>query len=287
MDSEQPFMNKEYNSLEDNQYPKSEEINTTPYSKTNENPSDIYLVQQIPQNDYPAPPQGINANTPYNMQYQNSSNFPQYDNNLEKNGINQQEIDYSKYNNINQLPHRGIKQVDDNTFFVSSKCCDKIFPIIWILISLLISSVVFWTKEIKAITMTISIFGGASTLIGFVMLFRWYHGYYFQTNPNNITLKEAAWCCKKSTIYLAGHISSINFDVKNNINKKGKLWYSYSVTINQNIRFPQEQVIFLGADYSHLYTEEEIGFFNYIMNSHIRKNLKNQIMVNQNVLFDD
>ena len=115
MDTEQPFFNNDYNSIEENQYRNPQEINTTLNSGINDNPSDIYLdkIQNI-QNDSPAPPQMEN-NQPSNiLQYQNSSDFPRYENK-----INQTQIDYSKYNNINQLSHLGIKQANSNKFYVS------------------------------------------------------------------------------------------------------------------------------------------------------------------------
>ena len=272
MDTEQPFFNNAYHSIEENQYPNPQEINTTLNSGINDNPSDIYLdkIQNI-QNDSPAPPQMENNQPSDDLQYQNSSDFPQYENK-----INQTQIDYSKYNNINQLPHRGIKQVDDNTFYVTKKCCEKLAPIFWILISLIFVSVIIWA-EVNAGTIISCIFGSFFTLIGFYMLCKLYHKVYFQINPNSIRVREVALLGWRTKIYGPGQITNIDFSYNGSNEVGNQSSYNYSIAIYQNIpNLPEKNVVFSSGGDKQLYTTEEICYFNYIMNHHIQTNMNIQ-----------
>lgn len=275
--AQQPLINNGYYNNQVNEYPSQQEINTTPYSDNNNNnppPPNEYLAQPInTQNNYPAPPNRGNAYPSEVLQYPNSSDFPQYNNNAIGNKTNQPQIDYSKYNNITQLHHRGIKQVDANTFYISKRCCQKIFPIFYFLFSVCFTTVIFWT-EVKVGTIVCTVLGGIFTILGILMLCKAYYGYYFQINPNNIRVTEIAWCGRKTTIFAAGQITSIDFQVERGRNHRGKTFYSYSISIYQNIPgLPEKNVIFSDGHQTRLFTEEEIGFFNYIMNHHIQTNL--------------
>ena len=203
MDIDLPFINNDNKDKEENQYPKAHELNAAPNYKINENPSDLFLAQQIPQNNSSAPPQGQNIIPPDDLQYQNLSNFPQNENNQLENKIEQPEIDYSKYNNINQLPHRGIKQINNNIFYVSYKCCARLTPFTTILIGFVLSSTIFWTK-VQAPNIVGTVVGSAIVILGIYLFFTFYYAFYFQINPNNISVKRVALCCCKQTYIILG-----------------------------------------------------------------------------------
>ena len=279
--AQQPFLNNNNYNNQVNQYPTQQEINTTPYFyNNNNNPPNEYMAQQInTQNNYPAPPNKGNAYPSEVLQYPNSSDFPQYNNNAIGKQTNLPQVDYSKYNNINQLHHRGIKQVDGNTFYISKRCCQKIFPILYFLLSLLFTTVIFWT-EIKVATIACTVLGGIFTILGIIMLCKFYFGFYFQINPNNIRVTEKAWCGRHTTVYGSGQVTSINFTVDSRTDNKGKVYYTYSIAIYQNIPgFPEKNVVFSDSHQTRLFTEEEIGYFNYVMNHHIQTNLTMHNMV--------
>ena len=114
MDSQQPLININNNNNfpSNNQYPNAQEINPSPAP-----------IPYYPNNNNNYYPQNNNQNNPTPqevLQYPNSADFPQYN---QITNTNQPQVDYSKYTNINQLNHRGIKQTDNNTFKVAKRCC--------------------------------------------------------------------------------------------------------------------------------------------------------------------
>ena len=50
--------------------------------------------------------------------------------NPQSNGVGVQH-EYQNYQNISEVPHRGIFQTDSNTFYISTGCCFKLFPFIF------------------------------------------------------------------------------------------------------------------------------------------------------------
>ena len=34
---------------------------------------------------------------------------------------------FENYRNISEIPHKGIKEIDENTFYISVKCCSKFY----------------------------------------------------------------------------------------------------------------------------------------------------------------
>ena len=264
MDTEQPFINKDCNSIDENQYPNPQEINKALNSGNNENLSNT--------------PQEPNINPSNVLQFQNSSDIPESNDNQIENDPNQPEIDYSKYNNINQLPNRGIKQLDNNTMYVERKKCREILPIIiWILASLFFATIITWAG-VNTGTIIASTIGGIFSLIGFSGFCLNYYKVCFQINPNNIRVREVACCAWRTKVYDPGQITSIDFSVnRGNEFGTGDYRYHYSIAIYQNI--PDQHVkkeVFSIADDNQLFTNEEIGYFNYVMNRHIQTNLNGQ-----------
>ena len=207
-------------------------------------------------------------------QYPNSSDFPQYN---QTTNSNQPQIDYSKYDNLNQLNHRGISQGNDNTFYITRRCCTCVrwFPFIYITLSL--SFCLSLLLDITVGTVIFSIFGLFLASLGMLMLCKSYHSVYFILNPNNIKVTLVAWCGRKSIIYESGQINQVIFNSTLTKSDKGKNFYNYEIIINQNIPGKDHELsLFDDGSKNPLYTEEEIGFFNYIVNHHIQSKLNNQ-----------
>lgn len=229
-------------------------------------------------------PLNINTNNPQNnaappeeiYQYPNSADFPQY--NQIVNSI-QPQIDYSKYSNLNQLNHRGIKQTSENTFYLPEKCCSCARWGIVIIFLFSFSFCFILLLDITVGTVIFAIFGFIMSCLGMIGLCTIYFSVYFVLNPNNIKVILIAWCGRKSLVYERGQITQIIFNSSSNSDDRGKNFYVYELNIKQNI--PGENSvfnIFSKNSGKQLYTEEEIGYFNYIMNHHIQSKLNYQNM---------
>ena len=266
MDSQQPLINipNNTNYPQSNQLQNPKIVNPTPYYPNNN------YYQQSNQNN---PPQN-NPLPQEILQYPNSSDFPNY--NPVINEKSNTQIDYSKYTNINQLNYRGIKQ-SNNSFYVTKRCCEKLFPIIYFTFSLGFAGLVFYT-EVNVITVLTSIVGFIFAGCGILMLCRSYHSVTFVLEPKSIKVTESAWCGRKTTVFGSGQITQILFNSEYKI-MNGKPFHSYKITIFQNIPGEVPENNIFGSGYKNvLYTEEEMGYFNYVMNHHIQTNMNIQIM---------
>ena len=177
------------------------------------------------------------------------------------------------------MNHRGIIQTNNNTFKVTKRCCscDKWFPIIYFSFSCLFASVVFWT-EVNPGTIIFSILGFIFAILGLLMLCKSYHTAYFILNPNNIKVTEVAWCGRKSTIYGRGEINEIYFNSALSPGNKGEDIHIYEIRIVPSNPGKPNYLVFADKYKNTLYTEEEIGYFNYVMNHHIQTNMNMQNM---------
>lgn len=253
MDNKQPFILTNNPQNNRNQYQNAQGGNPSPLGYY---PNKIDTHETTPQEVY---------------QYPNSADFPQYN---QITNTSQPSVDYSKYTHINQLNHRGIKQTN-NTFKVSKRCCscDRWFPIIYFTFSLSFASIVFWA-EVNVKTVIFAIVGFIFAGLGLLMLCKSYHKAYITLNPTNIKVTEAAWCGWKSTLYGSGQIDEILFNSSKDIGPKGEDVYKYDITIYQNIPGQNPKYVLFADRYKKiLYTDEEIGYFNYVMNHHIQTNL--------------
>ena len=288
MDSHEPFINNNnynYNSIQTNQYPNQSELNITPLGNNNyqNNQSNeinyappsqnMYIAPQIGQNIPPSQQQVYPSEV---LQYPNSADFPQYNQMISP--TNQPQIDYSKYTNINQINHRRIRQTDNNVFYLTQRCGEKIIPVIFTSLSLFFASVVFWT-EVNVGTVIFSIFGAIMAFFGFIMLISNYTGVYFIISSQNLTVRQVAFCGRKTTVYNPGQIIDVKFNHEFTCAKKGPC-HTYSIKIRQNIPGKIDEFTVFYSSYKYvLYTEEEIGYFNYVINRHIQSNMTMQNLV--------
>ena len=233
-------------------------LNSNNYQKNDYNNADYIGINtdvDNSQNIYPLPE--LNQNS-------NSSNFPQ------------PQIDYSNYHNLNELNHRGIQQINENTFYIRKQynCLDLVcfFSILTILI--IIFSLIF-------IFDGISLIGFISLIITVVVTFLLslcadHNCIKFELNQYNIKVTKTNCCSnKEEIIYTSGQIIEIKFKKKTFINRvKNKYHYSYEIKIIQNIPGKEpELTVYNVSDKRNLFTNEEIKYFNYITNHHIQNNI--------------
>ena len=284
MDVQTPFISNN----SQNRNPNQQEIKPTPYYENNYpinqnvtyNPSPI----QTGNSNLNITPSPLSINTssdPYQnpkpvevLQYPNSSDFPQF--NKISNTSNQVQIDYSKYTNINQLNHKGIRQKNQNTFYVTEKCCcNKTFPIVFFLLSVSYSSAcIFSGINIK--TIIGFCFGTLLIMGGVLMLCKSYHTVYFKLEDNCLKIREVAWCGWKTTFYYPGQLTQIEFTSENELDLKGRQIYIYKIRIYHNMLDQISPLIYYHNYHKkRLFTDEEIGYFNYIMNKYIQTKMRN------------
>ena len=252
-------------------------LNENPPSKPNYYPP----PQNIPQNY--APPQVTNppaqpvASVGTPLQYNNSPTAPFQQgipvNNYPQMGgvpqpIPQYNNRYQQYTNINQISHKGITQVDENTFYITTGCCFKLFPYIFTLFGGVFISI--WVFAGSIIPGLCGIF---FAFLGICMFFTLYNNIYFVMGPNSLTVMKKAACRKKTKIYNAGELQRVEFN------------YNYSSTsIDSNathnyklVVIPtngKEDTLFEVGSSSRVFTNEEIEYFLYYINNHIQTKMR-------------
>ena len=188
-------------------------------------------------------------------------------------------IDYKNYTNVNQLNHRGIYQPKNNLIYIYFGCFTKIFPIIFIIFGLAFASPFFFTSGfISYFTLVLGII---FLLVGILIMIKGYYKISFLMRDNNLIIIQKALLCKKTNIYNPGDLEYIelkyNFIVEN-IDKGIRPMHRYKLDIiksNQN----SESVFDVGQN-KPIFTMEEIGYFNYIINEYI----KNKMTINNNLV---
>ena len=242
-----------------NQNPSNNGI--TPYTN---NPSVIQTQPQPnPQNigqEYYAPqisPQGYN-------QYQQIN--PQVNNQVCNQPIQIQEINYANYTNVNQVHNQGIHQIDSNNIYLSLGCCFKVLPIILFLCGVACSLSAFSygfggyiACGIGIIFLIISIVWGCKN----------YYSIYFIMGDSALTMIKKALFRRKTKIFRFGELHSIELK---EIVAKGKRSFHYVLDVTYTNMSSQTE--FHEDSGVPLFTHEEMGFFNYIINRHIQTKMR-------------
>lgn len=178
-------------------------------------------------------------------------------------------VEYQKYTNVSQVQHQGIHQPDANIFYVSTGSCDKILPIIFLIVGIGLSLMKPFIDGIPGIFMTI--FGVIITLISFYMMFKFYYNVYLIMGPNDLTVTKKALCSKKTKIYLPGNLISVLL-TKYISHTNKQTFYNYTLNIKE--ANGSTETIFSVRKNSVLFTEQEIGYFNYVINVHIQNKIR-------------
>ena len=183
------------------------------------------------------------------------------------------QIDYSKISNLNQINHMHIYQISDNMFKIKRNCYTflKIVPIIGICISLIMSIILFIVGG-EAFTIFGAVF--IVILIGHVILaFFNYYEINFILGENNITVEKQAIFRKKTINYISGQIQNVQLTCQ--FSQECEQLYRYKIDFTLNNNGTTSHVsYFKEACDSQIYTLEEIGYFNYVMNKHIQTKMR-------------
>ena len=202
----------------------------------------------------------------------------------EKSQNNQTPIDYSNYTNIGQLNPISTKQLDNNTFLISEICCEKAKSIMLISLPFIIIFVFSLLALIykEEAFLYVGILFIPAFIRSIIYIIVTIHYIYIILDPNNITVKEKGWCRKRTTIFHSGLLNRVELKCerksKDNCCSKNEdedyyilMFYSNSQNIFPDICFWKK----LKKAHLILFTDDEMGYFNYVVNNHIQKNMMN------------
>ena len=174
-------------------------------------------------------------------------------------------------NDFSEIPHRGISHPDNNTFIIKAVCCYRFFPIIFFLIGLFFVLLYIFTKKYNYV---ISAFFGLCMIICSLPLYcLMFSKATFILGPNTLTIKKKALCYQKTLIYNPGEIIKVDFNYKfsHGIGQDENDTHHYKFTAITNRGLVK--ILNFGNTYS-AFTQEEIDFFLYIVNTHIQNNMR-------------
>ena len=270
------------NQSDENQiYTSSSNINPPPLQPNNtpqnsNGPQQYYPPQDVstpvekpfiqPQNQFPPPVQPVYPpNQPVAIPVQQVVpviSTPQ------SNGVGIQH-EYQNYQNISEVPHRGIYQTDSNTFYISTGCCFKLFPFIFFLSGF--GVLVFSVFDIRQ-RFIATIIGAIFSLAGIFMAFKMYNNIYFIMGPNTLIVMRKALLGKKVTTYNPGEIEKvdIHYDYSYEHDSEGRGGYMHKYNLFIQEKNGKVETIFNIGSSSPVFTSEEIGYFLYYINTHIR-----------------
>ena len=187
----------------------------------------------------------------------------------------QSKYNYEHYKNISDIPNRGIDQTNENTFHISTGCIFKIVPFIFFLAGSVAITISFFVTDRIEVTIIISIFGLCFISMGMFLFCKMVNDIYFIMGPNSLTIVEKALCGKETTFYDAGELISINVHYEYVYSSGGEgnggYVHHYIFEIVPKNRKPNN--ILNVSSSSIIYTKEEIGYFLYHLNTHIKNKM--------------
>jgi len=209
--------------------------------------------------------QGIPANN-YPPQIQNPNNAALYVQPVAP----VYQTQYQNYRNISEIPHKGVYQIDENTFYISTGCCFKIFPFIFFIVGVGVGAL-----YIAAHSFWLIIFGSIFATAGFFMFFKMYNSIYFMMGPNSLTIVKKATCGKQTKIYNPGELARVDFNYDYSYDSSsdgGGYMHHYNLIVVPTNESPD--TIFSIGSSSRVFTQEEMGFFLYYINTHIQTKMR-------------
>ena len=178
------------------------------------------------------------------------------------------QIQYQNYTNISQVPHKKIRQTDENTFCIPTACFFKCFPFIFFLAGIGFAAIGFINlKELYFIIIFGLVFSSSGILMGFVM----YNDVYFIMGPNTLMIMQKALFRKKIITYNPGEIERVDFNYNYGYQYDDDGGgYMHSYTLNVVLKNGKTNNYYNLSSSSKEFTNEEIAYFLYFINSHIR-----------------
>ena len=217
------------------------------------------------------PTQGISLPVQEILPLNNYSPQTQTNNNTPNN--------YQIYQNISEIPHWCIQQIDSNTFFIPLSfecCCDKFCPFIacFIGFSLVIGYIflsIFIMKSFWNPCFIMLYFGIFIIIAGFCG-FHQYQRVYFYLEQNSLKIVKKAICAKKIKIYNTGELERVDFLYKYSyeLDDDGDGSYIHHYDLIFVTKTGIVNKIFSRGETSKIFTQEEIDYFLYYMNNHIQ-----------------
>ena len=192
---------------------------------------------------------------------------------IQPNQINQNR--WKNYSNISQIRHKGIYQLNKNTFHISTGCCFKSFPIIFFSVGLIVIILPAATAKMGYYFIATSIFGLIFLCAGIYLFFRMYNNIYFIMGQNTLTVIKKAMCRKVKTIYNPGELKKIEFnhDYSLSHDSDGSSYiHKYNLVVVQT-NGDVDNIFSLGSSNS-IFTLEEIDYFLSFINDHIQTKMK-------------
>ena len=261
-------------------YPSPQDLNVPPQNQDYPPPQDLNVP---PQNMYYPPPQDPNSpvqpvpsvgvplqsNIPVGTPVQQGipvNNYPQPI--VVPQPVIQYNNTYQQYNNVSQINHKGVFQVDENTFYVNTGCCFKIFPFIFIFAGLGLIALAVYKGEGY-----IYFFGVLFSALGIYALFFSYTSVYFIMGPNTLTTMKKAVCRRKTIIYNPGELQRIEFNHRYT-RDVGERRYTHKYSLIVVPTNGDVDNIFSVGSSQRLFTPEEIDYFLYYINTHIQTNMR-------------
>lgn len=250
-------------------------------SKNSTNPNENQLDNQEKSLFPPAEPIGSqqNISSPQSQPYYHPSqeiatpieqNIPI--NNYPTQNKNQPVLNkqYQNYNNISQIPHKGVYQPDENTFYISTGYCFRIVPIILFIIGTPLVLISFFTKEL---ILGLLLFGLFLELISICLCFKMNNINYFILGANTLTVLKKSFCFKRAHIYNPGELLRVDFthDYSYDIFSKANIHKYNLIVVPTN---GKEDLIFAIGSNPPSFTSEEIEYFVYVINNHIQTNMR-------------
>lgn len=241
---------------------KSQSQNSQVFQKKNDTPHDLNdpIIQPLypPSEDFDQKVLPVNNNitqtqTPGNINYIIQPDAPVYQDR------------YEIYSNINEIPHGGIKEIDENTFYISNNdCAMKVFFSIFFIIGL--GELIFWLLDIIlniAKRNLVFLFKGEIFgLFGYIGLLQCCKNIYFTKQANSLIVIKKELCRKKIKNYNAGELERVDFFLDKN---------QYKIIIYLT-NGEQQRICSLGNCFFN-FTNEEIGYFLFHINSHIQNKM--------------
>ena len=235
------------------------------------------MIQPLyhPSQDNILPPQqGLPVDS-YPPQNQNSIKIP----NIIQTKALQYQAQYENYKNISEIPHKGIYQVDENTFYISKGCFFKIFPFILFFLGVGLASFSFFItnnnqNSFLGPSFFMLIFGITFALVGFILFFKMYNCIYFIKGPNSLTVMKKSIFGKKTRNYNPNELIRIDFLYNYSNDSRPAIGVNEDFVHHYNLiilpRNGKKDTIFSIQSNSRIFTPEEIEYFLYYINTHIQ-----------------
>lgn len=165
-----------------------------------------------------------------------------------------------------EIPHKGILQPDENSFYITTGCCFKFIPFFGCFLGLLMIVISLLTEVI----IIVIILGSLIFLVNFSFFFVLFNNVYFIMGQNNLKIVKEALCRKKTLIYNPGQLLRIELNYQ--LSSDDDASHKYELIIYP--MYDDKDTIFSIGSSSKVFTNEEIDYFLKVINNHIQTKMR-------------